>query len=201
MKLKKYFYYFLHLQFVTGIFYAFAHFVTTSRKFNFFERRLWAYETWIILSFYSLFLFLTMVERDVKVKNIKKPHIHLKEFRKLLLVNLVLLVFPWGLFLLAAPSEMLILFGLRSVFWKVLGGMSLVGAIIYYFPYRFYKRRLTYYILLFGSLDNFVAGTIITFLFIRHQVPLTAWSATPLLFYFAYFFKEQAAKYHQIVGK
>lgn len=78
--------------------------------------------------------------------------------------------------------------------------MSLVGALIYYYPYRFYKRKISYFIILFGALDNFVAGAIVTALFVMRRVPLVAWSATPLLFYFAYFFKEQAVKYKHLVA-
>ncbi|OGM30525.1 hypothetical protein A2630_02015 [Candidatus Woesebacteria bacterium RIFCSPHIGHO2_01_FULL_44_10] len=187
--------------FIVGLFYAFGNFITTSRKFDFGQRRLWAYESWIIFSFYGLFLFLTLLEKEFKIGKIKRPHLHLAEFKKLLLVNLILLVFPWGLFLLFAPASMLELLKLNSVYWRILGGMSLVGALIYYFPYRFYAKRLSYYIIAFGALDNFLAGAIVTALFVSKRVGLVAWSATPLLFYFAYFFKEQAEKYKHLAKK
>lgn len=187
--------------FLVGLFYAFGNFIVTSRKFDFFERRLWAYESWIIFSFYALFLFLTLLEKEFKVGKIKKPHLHLAEFKRIMLVNLVLLVFPWGLFLLLAPSSFLEILRLNSIYWRVLGGMSLIGALIYYFPYRFYTRKISYYIIAFGALDNFLAGAIVTALFVAKRVGLVAWSATPLLFYFAYFFKEQAEKYKQLSKK
>ncbi len=198
MRFKKYYYFFLHLVFLSGLFYAFGNFMTTPKRVNFLERRLWAYESWIILSFYALFLFLTIVERELKIGKIKYPHIHLKEFRRILLVNLILLVLPWGLFLLFGPKDIIEVLGLTSVYWRILGGMSLLGAALYYFPYQFYKHRLSYYIIVFGAIDNLLAGIILTVLFAMGNVPRVAWSAAPLLFYFAYFFKEQAVKYKHL---
>jgi hypothetical protein len=191
MRIKKYYYYFLHLMFMIGLLYAFGHFITTPKNPDFFERRLWAYESWIIFSFYSLFVFLTLLEKEFRID----------KFKRILIVNLVLLVFPWGLFLLLAPASLLEILRLNSIYWRILGGMSLVGALIYYFPYRFYKHKLSYYILIFGAIDNLLAGLIITVLFIMRRIHLVAWTSAPLLFYFAYFFRDQSIKYRNLVLK
>jgi len=133
------------------------------------------------------------MEKEIKVGQVFKTKI--KRFREVLTVNLLLLVFPWGLFLLFGPSYLLGLFGLTSVYWRLLGLFSLLGAAIYYFPYHFYKKKLTFYILIFGAIDNLLAGLVVLFLFILKKVPLTTFSATPLLFYFSIFFFEQARVY------
>ena len=104
-------------------------------------------------------------------------------------------VFPWGLFLLLGPRELLVLFGLGSVYWRILGGFSLLGALIYYFPYQFYRRKLTRSILIFGAFDNLIAGLVVIFLFMFGRIPLIAFSSFPLLFYFSYFFFDQARVY------
>jgi len=193
-ELKRYFYFFIHLNFIAGFSYAFWHFINTPRSV-FLHRRLWAYESWIIISFYCLFVYLILMEKEVKVRQVFKTKI--KRFREVLAVNLLLLIFPWGLFLLFGPNYLLELFGLTSVYWRVLGLFSLLGAAIYYFPYHFYKKKLSYYILIFGAVDNLVAGLVVLFLFVLKKVPLTAFSATPLLFYFSIFFFEQARNYKQ----
>jgi len=193
MKLKKRFYFFIHLFFVSGLLYAFYYFITTPKS-NMFNRRLWAYENWIILSFYSLFLYLTLAEKEIKLKRLRLKT-KLQHFKTILGLNLLLLIFPWGLAILLAPQFILNGLGLSSVYWRILGAGSLLGALIYYFPYRFYRHRLSYYILIFGALDNFLAATIVAFMFIFKQAPLTAFSATPLLYYFAYFFYRQTKHY------
>jgi len=66
-KLKRYFYFFIHLNFITGFSYALYHFLNTPRSV-FLHRRLWAYESWIIISFYCLFIFLILWEKEVRVK-------------------------------------------------------------------------------------------------------------------------------------
>ncbi len=191
-KLKRRFYFLVHLIFISGFLYAFYHFIQTPRSISL-DRRLWAYESWIILSFYSLFTYLVLWEKEtrvgVKVKN------GFKWFKQVMLTNLLLLIFPWGLFLLLAPKFLLEIFHLRSIYWRVLGIGSLLGALIYYFPFRFYKKKISYYILAFGFIDNLLAGAIVVFLFILGKVPLVAFSSSPLLFYFAFFFLEQARDY------
>lgn len=191
-KLKRYFYFFIHLNFISGFFYAFWHFINTPKSV-FIHRRLWAYEAWIIISFYCLFVYLILIEKEVNVKAILKKR--LKRFKQILFINLLLLIFPWGLFLLFAPQDLLNIFGFKSIYWRILGVFSLLGAFVYYFPYRFYRKRLAYYILIFGFIDNLLAGIIFLSFFLMRKVPLVAFSATPLLFYFAFFFFEQARSY------
>jgi hypothetical protein len=194
MKAKKFYYFLLHAFFITGILYAFRQFIRTPR-IEILQRRLWAYENWIIMSFYLLFVYLTLTEREGRLKKAKN---RLKEFRRILSVNLILLIFPWGIFLLIAPKDLLILLGLNSIYWRILGIMSICGAAIYYFPYRFYRHKLSKLILVFGMYDNFVAGIVVTFLFFTRRVPLIAWASTPLLFYFSYFFREHSKKVRKI---
>lgn len=199
MRLRQYFYFGLHVLFLTGLGYAFENFIRTPRS-NMMTRRLWAYENWIILSFYALFLWLTLMDKEILTK--RKDHLkeRVEEFRQKLVVNLVLLIFPWGLFLILAPQDMLELLHLGATYWRILGVFSLLGAVIYYFPYRFYKRKLSYYVLIFGMVDNLAAGVVVTVLFALRRVPLLAWSAAPLLFYFAWFFGEQVGRYRELRG-
>ncbi len=180
-KLKKYFYGFIHLNFISGFLYAFIHFLMTPRT-TVLQRRLWAYESWIIFSFYCLFLYLMMVDNKVNFAQLKR----------IILVNLLLLIFPWGLFLIFGPSDLMGLIGLNSIYWRILGIMSLIGALIYYLPYRFYKQKWVFYILTFGFIDNFLAGLILFILFIYHRAPFIVLGAVPLLFYFSFVFMRQA---------
>jgi len=191
-KLKRYFYFFIHLNFITGFSYALYHFLNTPRSV-FLHRRLWAYESWIIISFYCLFIFLILWEKEVRVKEVLKKR--MKRFKQVLLVNLLLLIFPWGLFLLLSPQQLLNIFSLSSIYWRILGFCSLIGAIVYYFPYHFYKKKLAFYILAFGFIDNFLAGAMVFVLFVLKKIPLVAFSSVPLLFYFSFFFLEQARDY------
>lgn len=198
MKLKRFFYFFTHLFFLSGLFYAFYHFITTPKS-NMLHRRLWAYENWIIFSFYGLFVYLTLAEREFRLNTAKKIKKEFEKFKKILVLNLLLLIFPWGLALLVVPRELLKTIGLGSMYWRVLGGMSLIGALIYFFPYRFYRHKISFYILIFGAIDNFVAALIVAALFVFKKVPLVAFSATPLLFYYAFFFFEQTRHYKNLV--
>ncbi len=185
-KLKSRFYLFIHFNFITGFLYAFYHFLITPRA-TLEQRRLWAYESWIIFSFYCLFLFLILIDQEVKF--------NLDKFKRILLVNLILLVFPWGLFLLLAPANLLTMLELNSIYWRILGGFSLLGAVIYYLPYQFYDWKWTRYILIFGFIDNFIAGMIIFILFLLGSLPFIVLGAVPLLFYFSFFFLKQAKHY------
>ncbi|MEA2020807.1 MAG: hypothetical protein U9M98_03810 [Patescibacteria group bacterium] len=191
MKAKKLFFWSLHIFFLSGLFYAFGHFLKTPRS-SMLARRLWAYESWIILSFYALFVYLTLKEEEIRLK---KPESLLAWFKTVLSVNLLLLIFPWGIFLLVAPQELLQMFELTSRYWRILGLGSLIGALIYYVPHQFYKKKISYYILVFGAMDNFLAGFILSLLFALHKVPLIAWSVSPLLFYFSYLFFRQGKEY------
>lgn len=63
-QMKKYFKIFINFNYITGFIYAFYFFITTSRQNNMFERRLWAFECWLILSFYGLFIYLFYLEKS-----------------------------------------------------------------------------------------------------------------------------------------
>lgn len=191
---KKFFYLFIHFNFLSGFLYALYHFLDTPKSI-FLSRRLWAYECWIILSFYCLFIFLILLEKEVKIKQALREKISM--YRKILLVNLLLLVFPWGLFLILAPTDLLDILRLNSFYWRILGMFSLLGALIYYFPYRFYKNKWAYYIFIFGFIDNLLAGLAVSLLFLFKKIPLVAFSSMPLLFYFSSFFLRQALNHKQ----
>ena len=49
--------FFLHVNFFSGMMYALIHFLRTPRA-TLLERRLWAYEYWLIFGFYAIFLLL-----------------------------------------------------------------------------------------------------------------------------------------------
>lgn len=198
MKAKKLYYFFLHMLFITGIMYAFAQFITTPRAYML-ERRLWAYENWIIISFYSLFVFLTLTERELRLSKIKKPHIHLREFKRILTVLVLLLIFPWGVFLLFAPNPLLDLLKLNAMYWRMLGIFSLLGALVFSIPLFSYRHRLSLIVFILGAVDNFAAGIVLTTLFILRKISLLPWSAAPLLLYFGYFFWEQVVKYRHLI--
>lgn len=186
MKIKRWFYLFLHLNFITGFLYAFYHFINTPRSI-FLHRRLWAYESWIILSFYGLFIFLILFEQE-KLKTVQEQ---VRRFQAIILVNLLLLILPWGAFLLLAPTHLLEIFSLNSIYWRLLGAVSLVSAAVYYFPYRFKGKKMSRWLLGLGAVGNFVTAVTLSLLFTFHQVPLVVFSATPLLFYFSYFFFDE----------
>lgn len=201
--IKRIYYFFLHFLFITGIIYAVGQFITTPKTFLL-ERRLWAYESWIILSFYLIFAYLTIIEKEINLnltgKRLReKGRIFFEKFQRILTLNLILLIFPWGLFLILAPHDLLSLLRFKTIYWRVLGFMSLVGAAIYYLPLKFYKSKTTFYIFIFGFVDNLIAAIILTFLFITKRVTLLQWSASPLLFYFSIFFLEQAKEYKKII--
>jgi len=187
---------FIHVNFITGLLYAFWHFIDTPKSIMEI-RRLWAYESWVIGSFYCLFVYLIIKDSERKIR----LKVKMDWFREVVLINLILLVFPWGLFLLLAPSEMMDVFQLNSIYWGILGGMSLIGALVYYFPYKFYKHKWSLYIMMFGFVDNLLAGGIIAWLFLNRRVPLMAFMSTPLLFYFSVFFLYEARRWKKLNKK
>jgi hypothetical protein len=63
-QVKKYFKIFINFNYIAGFIYAFYFFITTSRVENMFERRLWAFECWLILSLYGLFIYLFYLEKS-----------------------------------------------------------------------------------------------------------------------------------------
>ncbi len=196
LKIKQFFYGAIHITFVSSILYAFYHFVRTPRIFIV-TRRMWAYEFWIIISFYALFIYLILTDREGRLKRREV----LEKFQRILRVNLLLLLFPWGLFLILVPKELLLLVGLGAFYWRVLGLFSLFGFLLYLFPYKFHRHKVSYYILFFGIIDNFLAATIVLILFLERQVPLAALSAVPLLYYFSFFFYEQVRRFKEIASR
>lgn len=201
-KLRQYFLSFVHFWFIVSLAYAVIHFAWTPRS-NMDIRRLWAYESWIIFSFYGLFVYLILTDPEYADTAREKARKTFTRFQRTLKTNLLLLLVPWGLFLLAARyipggDELLAILGMDAVYWQVLGGMSLLGFLLYLFPYLFFRNRLTYPILIFGFIDNFVAAMIVMVLFSVGRVPFVAFSATPLLMYFSYFFWEQAKHYKEL---
>jgi hypothetical protein len=63
---KKNFIKFIHLNFTAGIFYAFYHFIRTPKNVDMAARRLWAAETWIVFTLYSIFIYLFIIEADAE---------------------------------------------------------------------------------------------------------------------------------------
>lgn len=63
-QIKNWFKLFIHFNYLAGFLYAFYYFVTTPRSSQMFVRRLWAYECWLILSFYGLFIYLFYLEKS-----------------------------------------------------------------------------------------------------------------------------------------
>ena len=195
--IKRYFFLTIHMVFLASILYAFYHFIRTPRVDSL-NRRLWAYENWIIISFYGLFVYLALSDADIPEHIKERRKKLLGKFTRILEINLLLLLFPWGLFLLLAPGDLLAMVGLRSIYWRVLGGFSIAGFLLYLFPLKLLRYKISYYILLFGIIDNFLAVLIVIILFFLDRVPMVALSATPLLFYFSYFFFEQTRRYRAI---
>jgi len=188
--IKKYIYLFLHLSYIAGFFYAFFQFLSNPRV-EILGRRLWAYECWIILSFYLIFLFFILyAEKIVDINNEDKRQTT-KFYRMNLLYFLILLLIPWGFFLILAPDQLMILFGLGSIYWRILGIFSLIGFLIYFFPYRYPKHKVSRYIMIFGIVDNVLPIIVILVLFLLDRAPLLALTQIPLLFHFMFFFIDQ----------
>lgn len=59
---KKHFKTFIHINFIVGIVYAFWHYIRTPKSVDMATRRLWAAETWIIFTLYSIFVYLFSIE-------------------------------------------------------------------------------------------------------------------------------------------
>ena len=67
--------FFLHVNFFSGMMYALIHFLRTPRA-TMVERRLWAYEYWLIFGFYAIFLLLAFFqESENKVIKINLPRV------------------------------------------------------------------------------------------------------------------------------
>jgi hypothetical protein len=62
--LKRYFKIFINLNYIGGFLYAFYFYIRSSRQTHMLERRLWANESWSILTFYGLFIYLFYLERS-----------------------------------------------------------------------------------------------------------------------------------------
>ncbi len=61
---KRNFKIFINLNYIAGFLYAFYFYITSPKSTHMLERRLWAYECWIILSFYGLFIYLFYLEKS-----------------------------------------------------------------------------------------------------------------------------------------
>jgi hypothetical protein len=69
---------FIHLNFITGFFYAFYFYITSPKATHMYNRRLWAMESWFIATLYLIFIFLFFLEKSAE-ENIKG----LKRFSKI----------------------------------------------------------------------------------------------------------------------
>ena len=70
---NKHFKTFIHSNFIVGVLYAFYHFIRTPKSVDMPTRRLWAAETWIIFTLYSIFIYLFSLE--VATEN-EEPVLH-----------------------------------------------------------------------------------------------------------------------------
>jgi hypothetical protein len=198
MQLKKFVFLLIHIIFISGLFYDFALFLGTGRDDQE-VRRLYAYEGWIIGSFYILFIVLTLISRDYSEKLLKQPREYIHEFRKILKLHLLLLIFPWGVFVLTAPQRLLDILGIGEMWVKIMSLLSIISAFFYYLPYHYYKEKISYYVLLVGAFANFIIGVGFSILFYLRIIPITIWSTVPILLYYAYFFWEQSRQYSKVL--
>lgn len=189
-KIKEYIYLLIHINYIIGFFYAFFNFLTKP-KVEILGRRLWAYECWIILSFYILFIFLILyADKLISIDNEDKRR-SLRFYKMNLLYFLILLLIPWGMFLLLGPNRLMRLLGLDSIYWRILGTFSLIGFLIYFFPYRYPKHRFSRYVMIFGIFDNIVPIIVILVLFSLGKISLLVLAQVPLLIHFLFFFIDQ----------
>ncbi len=63
-QVKRYFKIFININYIFGFLYAFYFYIRSPRTTQMFERRLWAFECWAILSFYGLFIYLFFLEKS-----------------------------------------------------------------------------------------------------------------------------------------
>jgi|GEM_PF-5171869 len=63
-QIKRYFKIFININYIFGFLYAFYFYIRSPRTTQMFERRLWAFECWTILSFYGLFIYLFFLEKS-----------------------------------------------------------------------------------------------------------------------------------------
>ncbi len=63
-QVKRYFKIFINFNFIAGFFYAFYFYLISPKPSQMFERRLWAFECWAILSFYGIFIYLFYLEKS-----------------------------------------------------------------------------------------------------------------------------------------
>lgn len=63
-QIKRYFKIFININYIFGFLYAFYFYIRSPRITHMFERRLWAFECWAILSFYGLFIYLFYLEKS-----------------------------------------------------------------------------------------------------------------------------------------
>lgn len=78
----------VHFIFISGFFYAFFFYITSPKATEMHNRRLWAYESWIIFTLYTVFLWLfsiTRAEEDIDNKLAQK--LYNKKFTSALLLT------------------------------------------------------------------------------------------------------------------
>ncbi len=63
-RFKQFFKVFINVNYIAGFLYAFYFFITTPRGTQLFQRRLWAYECWLILTGYGVFIYLFYLEKS-----------------------------------------------------------------------------------------------------------------------------------------
>lgn len=63
-QLKRYFKIFINLNYIAGFIYAFQFYIRSPRSTHMAERRLWALESWTILTFYGFFIYLFYLEKS-----------------------------------------------------------------------------------------------------------------------------------------
>jgi hypothetical protein len=63
---------FIHINYITGFLYAFYFYITSSKTTEMYTRRLWAYECWIILTLYGIFIWLFAMDSNNKIQQKQK---------------------------------------------------------------------------------------------------------------------------------
>jgi hypothetical protein len=103
-----------------------------------------------------------------------------RETKRVLLIFIVFLFGPWGLFLLLAPLPLLNMTG-EWWGWRRLGGMSMIGGLVYCYAYWKPETKWAKIIAKFGVLDNFIPGLIFIVWGIWGKMPWVFWTQIPLL--------------------
>ncbi len=198
MKFRKFVFLTIHIIFISGLFYDLALFLGTSRESQD-VRRLYAYEGWIIGSFYILFIVLTLLSQDYHGKLHTKPREYINKFKKILSIHLLLMIFPWGVFILTAPQKLLDILGIGANWIKVLSMLSITSAFFYYLPFQTHKGRTAYFVMIVGFITTLITAIGLSILFYLHLIPAVVISSIPLLLYCSYFFWEHSRHFGKVL--